>query len=449
MLPLMELPLKAYTKENLPHNGKIPSNMEIKAKNSCHLFQIFFEITKKNNYKKEILPIELFDNSVNEVLAINIRLKNKDQNYFNKNNEQIEVKEFYQDIYTLEELKNNVKGFEWFTDLANFKEAFIKSIKKNNFELFVIKNILLLNIKIINYFGDEGICNLIIRPYLGSLSPNYFSNFSSIKNNTKNKNKNNTNKSSTKKEKQKEKEKEKNIISTPLNTTLINKKRLRYRPQKDSSSTKDISSISISNSNNIENEKSQSQSDHEYFFNELPKFEPDALAKESKIIKENKEESLIGDAISNFSKKYRLLFRASRDGDSANRFHDICDKYSNLIVLIITQKGQRFGGFTSSKFRSSSHLKFDNNAFLFSLDNKKVFNIIPGQYAIYCYDNTGPCFSKGSLYVPNNFFSKYGKTRIAGGPFQFKKDYELNNGNEKFLIKELEIFQVKIEENNF
>ena len=450
MLPLMELPLKAYTKENLPHNGKIPSNMEIKAKNSCHLFQIFFEITKKNNYKKEILPIELFDNSVNEVLAINIRLKNKDENYFNKNNEQIEVKEFYQDIYTLEELKNNVKGFEWFTDLANFKEAFIKSIKKNNFELFVIKNILLLNIKIINYFGDEGICNLIIRPYLGSLSPNYFSNFSSIKNNTKNKNKNNTNKSSTKKEKQKEKEKEKNIISTPLNTTLINKKRLRYRPQKDSSSTKDISSISISNSNNsnnIENEKSQS--DHEYFFNELPKFEPDALAKESKIIKENKEESLIGDAISNFSKKYRLLFRASRDGDSANRFHDICDKYSNLIVLIITQKGQRFGGFTSSKFRSSSHLKFDNNAFLFSLDNKKVFNIIPGQYAIYCYDNTGPCFSKGSLYVPNNFFSKYGKTRIAGGPFQFKKDYELNNGNEKFLIKELEIFQVKIEENNF
>ena len=49
MLPLMEFPLKAYTKENLPHNGQIPSNMEIKAKNSCHLFQIFFEITKKNN----------------------------------------------------------------------------------------------------------------------------------------------------------------------------------------------------------------------------------------------------------------------------------------------------------------------------------------------------------------------------------------------------------------
>ena len=170
---------------------------------------------------------------------------------------------------------------------------------------------------------------------------------------------------------------------------------------------------------------------------------------ESKIITDLNEEEFIGNAITVSKKKYRLLYRASRDGDSANRFHYICDKHSNLIVLIKTQKGLRFGGFTSSKFRSTSHLKFDNNAFLFSLDNKKVFNIIPGQYAIYCYDNTGPCFSKGSLYVPNSFFSKYGKTRIAGGPFQFRKDYELNNGNEKFLIKELEVFQVKVEENTF
>ena len=446
MLSLMELPRNAYFKEKLNNKSEIPSNMEIKAKNTCHILQIFFEITKKNYYKKEILPIELFDNSVDEVLSINIRLKNKDENYFNKNNEQIEVKEFYQDIYTLEELKNNVKGFEWFTDLMAFKEAFIKSIKRNNFELFVIKNILLLNMKIINYFGDECICNLIIRPYIGSLSPNNFWNFSS-----KTKNKNIPKKSYISNNTSSKKEKEKNIINIPLNTTLINKKRLRFRPNKDSPKNK--SSISITNYNTNSNsitENEKSQSDHDYLTEyELPNFELDALAKESNIIKENKEEALIGDAITNSAKKYRLLFRASRDGDSANKFHDICDKYSNLIVLIITEDGTRFGGFTSSKFRSSSHLKFDNNAFLFSLDNKKVFNIIPGQYAIYCYDNTGPCFSKGSLYVPNNFFTKYGKTRIAGGPFQFKKDYELNNGIEKFLIKELEIFQVKIEGTNY
>ena len=34
--------------------------------------------------------------------------------YLNKNNEVLEVSEFYQDIYTLDELKNNIKGFEFF-----------------------------------------------------------------------------------------------------------------------------------------------------------------------------------------------------------------------------------------------------------------------------------------------------------------------------------------------
>jgi hypothetical protein len=238
-------------------------------------------------------------------------------------------------------------------------------------------------------------------------------------------------------------EKEKENLSE--NNSLLIKKRLRNKEIIQKVKTTDISN------KYMENEKSQSESisisiDETKI--DLPEFRMDSLAQESKIIKKMEEETLIGDAISNSpQKKYRLIYRASRDGDSANKFHYLCDKYSNLIILIETQLGIKFGGYTSSKFRSSSHLKFDNNAFLFSLDQMKVFNILPGHYAIYCYDNTGPCFSKGSLYVPNSFFTKYGKTGIAGGPFQFRKDYELNNGKEKFLIKELEVFQVKIEDN--
>ena len=179
----------------------------------------------------------------------------------------------------------------------------------------------------------------------------------------------------------------------------------------------------------------------------IPEFEIDGLLKESQIVKDIEEELLIGDMITILkTKKYRLLYRASRDGDSANKFHSICDNSNNLIVLVQTQKGLRFGGFTSNKFKVSSHMKYDNNAFLFSLDLKKVYKISPGEYAIYCYYNSGPCFSQGSLYIPNNFFKKFGKTSLAGGPYQFKEDYEINNGEEKFLVKELEIFQVQIDE---
>ena len=453
MMSLLKKPKFNYFKENFSKSAANPIKLEIKAKNTCHIFEILFQISEKSLYDESILPIELFDTSVQEVLAINVHLKNKEQKYFNKNNEQILVNEYYQDIYTLEELKNNVQGFEWFTELGDFNQEFIKAIIDKNFELLVIKNFLLLNINISNIFGDKGICNLLIRPYLNNkFPPSYFWNLPS-KNNLTKKEPYTKNTSLPKKVNNLTNISKNNIPNNNTNNILINKKRLRLRKKKDS--PENVTTISISNSNsnsksnsNIENEKSQSEFDN-FVEEDLPQFEPDALAKESTIIEKTDEEALIGNAITNSSKKYRLLYRASRDGDSANKFHFICDKHSNLIVLISTKQGLRFGGFTSSKFRSTSHLKFDNNAFLFNLDNKKVFNIIPGQYAIYCYDNTGPCFSKGSLYVPNSFFSKCGKTGMKGGPFQFRKDYELNNGNEKFLIKELEVFQVKVEETPF
>lgn len=429
-----------FLEENDHKTQDISLNMEIKAKNSFHTFEINFQISNKTHFDEAIRPIELFDSSVNNVLAINLLLKNKDQNYYNKNNEQIEVMEFYQDIYTLEELKNNVNGLEWFTELFDFQNAFIKSILRNNYELLIIKNVLLLNLNIINYFGDNIRYNLIIRPYINnkvSSQNNFLKLF--YKYNTTKKDPHIKYKSLAKNDRKI------NNIPEPKINLLMNKKRLR----KKNESIQNISTIDISNSNsNIDIEKSLSDI-NDTLIEDLPEFERDALAKESNIITDFNEEVLIGNAITNFQKKYRLIYRASRDGDSANKFHYMCDKHSNLIVLIKTRTGSRFGGFTSAKFGSTSHLKFDNNAFLFSLDNKKVFNIIPGQYAIYCYNNTGPCFSKGSLYVPNSFFSKCGKTRIAGGPFQFAKDFELNNGNEKFLVKELEVFQVKIEDKSY
>ena len=35
---------------------------------------------------------------------------------------------------------------------------------------------------------------------------------------------------------------------------------------------------------------------------------------------------------------------------------------------------------------------------------KKVYNIIPEEYAIYCYPNSGPSFSNGSLHIPDFFY---------------------------------------------
>ena len=433
-----------FSSPNLPEDKEIPFITEIKSTNSFHKFELCLQIAKKTLFEEKLRPIELFSTSVENILSISLRLLTKNKSFYNKNSELLEVNEFYQDIYTIEELKNNIKGFEFFTELIDFKKALIAGIKQNEFELLIIKNTAVINVNIKNYFNITKTLSIIARPSLNKISQKDIGKNIFDKSNFINKEiscRNNFDKKNAKKNILDEKEKE-NMSEN--NSSLI-KKRLRNKEIIQKINKQDISNNFMENQKFINENFNISINETKI---ELPEFQMDSLAQESKIIEKMEQEILIGDAISNSpEKKYRLIYRASRDGDSANKFHYLCDKYSNLIILIETQKGLKFGGYTSSKFRSSSHLKFDNNAFLFSLDQMKVFNILPGHYAIYCYDNTGPCFSKGSLYVPNSFFTKYGRTRIAGGPFQFRKDYELNNGKEKFLIKELEVFQVKINDN--
>lgn len=447
----------------------------IKSKNSCYFFKISFNISTIQTIPEEFRPKILFEFSKNEeeLMIIKAELLNKDKFYFNEKNEEMEVSEVFYEIYSLAELKNNIEGCEWFNELCEFKNAFLKGINNNKFELLIIKNVLLFNINIINIFGNNLNCYLILRPYSNKIN-NKINLDSNDNGNINEKEHKEIEFISSKSIKRKENS---NILKInpfiepkdmiiykenfEINKEFLEKKKIKLRKNRNKHlicDSKKMNNQLVEKSkiykNNNENKNNLSDMINSFLEEinkgrsfKLPEFEIDGLLKESQIVKDMEEELLIGDMITILkTKKYRLLYRASRDGDSANKFHSICDNSNNLIILVQTQKGLRFGGFTSNKFKVSSHMKYDNNAFLFSLDLKKVFKIAPGEYAIYCYYNSGPCFSQGSLYIPNNFFKKFGKTSLAGGPYQFKEDYEINNGEEKFLVKELEIFQVQIDE---
>ena len=461
----MEYPReKLLSKEKaIPNPKKNNDYLSIKVNNSCHYFNISFMISKKDSIPIEYLPKTFNNLKEPTFMIIQADLKNKEEHFFNNNNEEIEISEKYYDIYTLDELKNNTKGIEWFNEL-DLKNAFIQSIKNSNFELLIIKNILLLSINIKNIFGDIKTCHLVLRPYLcvsyEENNKGINSNFSieiveknnlivtsKLRDHTLN---NNNNITFFKNQKDILFNDENNNNNNIYNNTLLNKKTSKKNNKKklveEESEKNNKSEANLNLMINILTQNLEQKNN-----NHFPEFLEEGLIKDSKILQDTEEEeSLIGDTISNLKlKKYRLIYRATRDGDSANTFHSICDNYKNLIILIKTKKGVRFGGFTSNNFKASSHSKKDtNNAFIFSLDKKKVYSILSDKYAIYCYENNGPCFAKESLYIPNNFLTKYGKTGKAGGPYQFEKDYEINNGEMKFIVEELEIFHVKIEENN-
>ena len=80
--------------------------------------------------------------------------------------------------------------------------------------------------------------------------------------------------------------------------------------------------------------------------------------------------------------KFNLIYRATRDGDKTANFHDRCDNKGPTLVLIETIKGRRFGGYTEENWIKEKDM-FDNKAFCFSIDLKKIYNIKKEQVAIY------------------------------------------------------------------
>ena len=106
--------------------------------------------------------------------------------------------------------------------------------------------------------------------------------------------------------------------------------------------------------------------------------------------------------------KWNLVYRASRDGFSADSFHSKCDFLAKFLVLIKTNESYVFGGYTESDW-SLKGFKKDTKAILFSLINKEnnpiAINCSQPEYAVYSnpYNSYGPTFGKGfDIYVSDN-----------------------------------------------
>ena len=110
----------------------------------------------------------------------------------------------------------------------------------------------------------------------------------------------------------------------------------------------------------------------------------------------------------------------------------------------------RFGGFTSVGFNSTSGNTLDNNAFIFSIDKRIIYNVKKNKEAIYCYSTYGPCFLGTlffyNIYIGGNHFLKEecNTSPSKDNAYYIKYDYELNNSNKNFYISNLEIFKVSI-----
>ena len=155
-------------------------------------------------------------------------------------------------------------------------------------------------------------------------------------------------------------------------------------------------------------------------------------------------------------KKIELIYSGTRDGMTSNVFHYKCDNKGETITLIKNEKGNIFGGYASIPWTNPFNCSWYSapESFIFTLSN--IYNTEPTKFPskndqkeVYHYSGYGPCFGRGCdfgvysdilnsggwSYFPNTYLDILGK-----GKSIFTGDS--NNGNNKFKIKEIEVFKI-------
>ena len=126
----------------------------------------------------------------------------------------------------------------------------------------------------------------------------------------------------------------------------------------------------------------------------------------------------------------------SRDGNQSSEYHKLCDNKDNLLTIIETDNGRKFGGFASKSWGVPNQVI--DKTFMFSLNNMKKYERLNNNNAMHNGSSNGPVFGNAwDIYV--------GSTMTSGGEQYnsnsvFFNKYELTD-NGSFNVKEIEVFQ--------
>ena len=151
----------------------------------------------------------------------------------------------------------------------------------------------------------------------------------------------------------------------------------------------------------------------------------------------------------NNNKTIKLLYKASRDGDSYQDFYRLCEDKGPTITIALTTKGYKFGGFTSLSWKNPHNgencNKYyeDKNSFIFSLNKKrKYYSKIGYNNQVCMWSDRGPSFGGGNdMTLYNNCLhnnKSYNKCPLT---YQTEK-YELNGGEEYYTVKDYEVYSI-------
>ena len=170
----------------------------------------------------------------------------------------------------------------------------------------------------------------------------------------------------------------------------------------------------------------------------------------SNIINEEDKKTLNNWFNLNNDKTFKLLYKASRDGDNYQDFYRLCENKRPTITIILTTKKFKFGGYTSLSWKNPNKegknfiYYEDKNAFIFSLNKKKKFYPKKNDKNHICMRNDrGPSFGVGhDLTLDNNCLNNDNSCNNCPNTFITER-CELNGGEYNFVVEDYEVYSIK------
>ncbi|XP_062575974.1 uncharacterized protein LOC134237848 [Saccostrea cucullata] len=129
------------------------------------------------------------------------------------------------------------------------------------------------------------------------------------------------------------------------------------------------------------------------------------------------------------SSSFELLYKISRDGCSASKFHQSCDNKGPTVTVLYNTENSVYGGFLAADWKEghSSTIISDKKAFLFTLhfngvSKPRKYSVIKPSHAAFVSKEFGPTFGAGNVldFVESKSFAKDRRKLSAYGKWELQ-----------------------------
>jgi len=183
----------------------------------------------------------------------------------------------------------------------------------------------------------------------------------------------------------------------------------------------------------------------------LIKFQTNKLVIDSKILTNKQKIKLMQWAPKGMRRRWKRIYRASKDGFAAATFHQKCDGKGPTLIVIQSNLGNVFGGYTEMPWASSGSYKFDANAFVCVLSSKINKRQKPTKWGVKTSNKNSVHHSASygwtqggghDIYLCNNCNTTNSSYSNLGNSYTAPADKNLLAGAYNFKVVEYEVYHL-------